>query len=189
MSTQRDKAASLPTSSHRPARTERLAAAARFADWLAAGILRFLGLILIGAVCLNFANAMWRYVLGTAVLGAEEIQVFVMVWIAFVGTAVVAWRGEHLRMDVIAQRFPAKLRRVLGLLEAVLVAVLAVFMLFQSAMFTFQMAHLGRNSDALGVSMAVPHSGVMLGFGLLAAVALLRLLGARPAPTHEAEAS
>jgi len=137
-----------------------------------------LGASLIAAVCLNFANMLARYFLDSAILGAEEVQVFIMVWIAFIGTAVVGWRGEHLRMDVVAQRLPASLRTALHWAEAILLVLLAGFMLYQSTVFTLEMVQLGRNSDALGVPMAIPHTGLVIGFGLLTLAALLRLAGA-----------
>lgn len=136
---------------------------------------------LIGAVVLNLVNVVSRYAFDTAIVGAEEIQVFIMVWIAFVGCAVVAWREEHLRMDVCVGYLPTWARRALEGLEALLLLLLSGFMLYQSFMFTMQMVRVGRNSDALGLPMAVPHSGVVVGFALLTVVALLQLLRVRRA--------
>jgi TRAP-type C4-dicarboxylate transport system permease small subunit len=150
------------------------------AGWLSG----LLGWTLISAVLLNLANVISRYAFDTAVVGAEEVQVFTMVWIAFVGCAVVAWREEHLRMDVCVGYLPAWARSALKGLEALLLLLLSGFMLYQSFLFTLQMIQVGRNSDALGVPMAVPHSGVVAGFALLTVVALLQLLRVRrPAET------
>jgi TRAP-type transport system small permease protein len=149
----------------------------RKGDAAAAFLVRGLGWLVIGAVVLNLANVLSRYLLARAILGAEELQVFVMVWVAFVGAAVVAWRGEHLRMDVLAQRFPGPLRTLQHAAEAVLLVVLAAFMLWQSWRFTAQMVQLDRRSDALGWPMALPHLALVTGFALLAVVAVLALAG------------
>lgn len=138
-----------------------------------------LGCLLIAAVFVNCANVVSRYVFSQAILGAEEIQVFILVWITFVGIAGVAWQGEHLRMDVLMQRIPARLRTALDRIEALMVASLALFMLYQSWHFTALMIDLNRNSDALGIPMAIPHIGPVTGFLLLSAVCLLRLAGMR----------
>lgn len=145
------------------------------------GLQLVLGWVLLFAVLVNLANVIARYFLDRAILGAEEIQVFAMVWITFVGAAVVACRDEHLRMDVLLERTPLRLRRVVTGLEALLLATVALFMLVQSARFTWQMVEFGRNSDALGVPMVIPHSGVVLGFALLSCLATLRLLRILPA--------
>ena len=136
-----------------------------------------LGCLLITAVFVNCANVVSRYVFSRAILGAEEIQVFILVWITFVGIGGVAWRGEHLRMDVLVQRFPAGVRTSLDRIDALLVAALAVFMLYQSWHFTALMIDLDRNSDALGIPMAIPHVGLVSGFLLLSAASFMRLAG------------
>lgn len=138
-----------------------------------------LGCLLIAAVFINCANVVSRYVFSRAILGAEEIQVFILVWITFVGIAGVAWQGDHLRMDVLVQRLPTGLRAALDRVEALLMVVLSVFMLYQSWHFTELMISIGRNSDALGIPMAIPHIGLVTGFLLLSAVCLLRLVGMR----------
>jgi TRAP-type C4-dicarboxylate transport system permease small subunit len=138
-----------------------------------------LGCLLIAAVFVNCANVVSRYVFSRAILGAEEIQVFILVWVTFVGVAGVAWRGEHLRMDVLVQRIPKGVQIALERTEALLVAGLALFMLYQSWHFTTLMINLNRNSDALGIPMAVPHIGLVTGFLLLSMVAILRLAGIR----------
>lgn len=140
-----------------------------------------LGWILVFAVAVNFANVFARYVLDNAMLGAEEVQVFSMVWLTFLGAAVMAWRDEHLRMDVLALRLPRRVRLMLVHLETVLLAALSLFMLYQSGAFTLQMFQLGRNSDAMQVPMAIPHSALVVGFALLSCLAVLRLLGIRRA--------
>ena len=74
---------------------------------------RILALAFIFAVCLNFANVVGRYVFGYSISGADEIQIYIMVWMAFLGAAVVAWRREHLRMDVLVKMLPSKGQRIL----------------------------------------------------------------------------
>jgi len=137
---------------------------------------RVLALAFIFAVCLNFANVIGRYVVGRSITGADEVQIYIMVWMAFLGAAVVSWRRNHLRMDVLVRFLPEAMRRGLRFLEIGLVAVLAGFTVVQSARYTWQMAALGRTSDIGGIPMWIPHSAVVLGFGLIAVVSLLEIL-------------
>jgi TRAP-type C4-dicarboxylate transport system permease small subunit len=66
---------------------------------------------------------------------------------------------------------------VLDRTEALLVAGLALLMLYQSWHFTALMINFGRNSDALGIPMAIPHIGLVTGFLLLSVISVLRLAG------------
>ena len=61
----------------------------RAIERLADALLTGLGLLVIAAVCLNFANVVGRYVFGQAIFGADEIQTYLMVWMAFLGAVVV----------------------------------------------------------------------------------------------------
>lgn len=144
-----------------------------------------LGVALVAGVLLNLGNVFGRYVLGQSILGADELQVFLMIWIAFAGAAVVTWRGEHLRMDILLDMLPPAGRRAMLVLEWALVAVLAGFAVAQSWRYVAQMLAIDRRSDALGIPIAIPHAAVLAGFAVIALIAALRfvqaLRGAPPA--------
>jgi C4-dicarboxylate transporter DctQ subunit len=139
------------------------------------------------AVLLNFANVVGRYVLGYSLLGADEVQVFIMVAMIFVGAAVVTRYNMHLRMDVLLQFMPAPVRLLLRLIELLLLIALAGFVLTESVLYAQRMLAMGRTSDMAGVPMWIPHGTVALGFGLLLIVALWRLLSAAWLAPEETE--
>ena len=135
-----------------------------------------LALAFILAVVLNFTNVMGRYLFGFALLGSDEVQVFVMVAMTFLGAAVVTRRNEHLRMDVLVQFMPQRIRLLLRILEQILLIVLAGFVLSQSFFYAGQMLRIGRTSDMAGVPMWIPHGFVALGFALILLVGCWRLV-------------
>jgi TRAP-type C4-dicarboxylate transport system permease small subunit len=159
-------------------------------DRLARIIELVLALAFIAAVLLNFSNVIGRYLFGISYLGSDEVQVFIMVAMTFLGAVVVTRRDEHLRMDVLAKRAPQAVRFVLRLLEQVLLIVLAGFVLSQSYFYAAQMLRLGRTSDTAGVPMWIPHGTVTLGFALMLLIACWRLVTVttRREPTHAAPA-
>jgi TRAP-type C4-dicarboxylate transport system permease small subunit len=152
----------------------------RLLDRVANAIVTVLALVFIAGVCLNFANVVGRYALGRAIFGADEVQTYIMVWMAFVGAAVVTWRNAHLRMDVLVGGLPAWARTALRLVELTLMIATAAFVLVQSWQYVATMATMGRRSDAAEIPMAIPHSAVAIGFALILLIALWRL--ARPRP-------
>jgi TRAP-type C4-dicarboxylate transport system permease small subunit len=136
---------------------------------------RVLALAFIGAVCLNFANVVGRYGFGYSIAAADEVQIYVMVYMAFAGAAIVSWRGQHLRMDVLATRLPAAGRRVLAWAECVLAIVLAGFVVVQSSRYSWQMFALDRRSDNGDIPAWIPHAAVAIGFALVGVAVLLRI--------------
>lgn len=139
----------------------------RAIDRIARGIELALALAFILAVLLNFANVIGRYLLGISLLGSDEVQVFIMVGMTFLGAAIVTRRGLHLRMDVLVRFLPAPIQAFLRVLEQLLLAALAGFVLTQSYFYARQMARIGRTSDMAGIPMWIPHGTVALGFALL----------------------
>jgi TRAP-type C4-dicarboxylate transport system permease small subunit len=136
---------------------------------------RIVAYALVLAVLVNFANVVARYVFRSPLLGADELQVFLMVWMTFLGVVVVTWRRMHLRMDLLAARLSASARGWLQLVEAVVTAVLAALVLGESLRYTVKMLEIGRRSDALGLPVWIPHSSVAIAFGLICLIAVYRL--------------
>ena len=104
------------------------------------------------AVVLNFTNVVGRYLFGVSFLASDEVQVFVMVGMTFLGAAVVTRRHEHLRMDVLVQFMPGVVRLALRIAEQILLIVLAGFVVSQSYFYATQMLKIGRTSDMAGIA-------------------------------------
>jgi TRAP-type C4-dicarboxylate transport system permease small subunit len=148
----------------------------RILDRLTGWIERALAYAFIVAVALNFINVIGRYVFGDTILSADELQIFIMVFMTFLGAAVVAWRNQHLRMDVIVNTLPPPLRRLIAIAELAAIVTLAGFVLWNSSYYAKQMFDIGRISDMAGVPMWIPHGVVAAGFGLIALIAGIRLV-------------
>jgi TRAP-type C4-dicarboxylate transport system permease small subunit len=141
----------------------------------AAGVVeQVLAVAFLIAVGLNFLNVIGRYVFGYTPSGTDEIQVYIMVWMAFVGAAVVTWRNQHLRMDVLFQRFPEYLRRAVFLFECAVFLAIAAFVTVQSFYYVSRMYRLGQVSDLAEIPVWIPHSAVVVGFALMTLIILRR---------------
>jgi TRAP-type transport system small permease protein len=156
----------------------------RIFDAVTRALERILALAFIGAVGLNFVNVVGRYIVGWTYLGADEIQIFIMVAMTFLGAVVVTWRNQHLRMDVLAQLCPKPVQIALRWIELALVVVLCGFVFVQSWTYTTQMFRLGRLSDTADVPMWIPHGAVAIGIGLIALITVWR--GAQALVRHRA---
>ena len=160
-------------------------------DRLARCIELVLAFAFIVAVLLNFTNVVGRYLFGLSLLGSDEVQVFIMVAMTFLGAAVVTRRNAHLRMDVLVRFMPEAVRLALRIAEQILLMLLAGFVLAQSYVYASQMLRIGRTSDMAGVPMWIPHATVALGFALILLIAGWRLVTIltrhEPAPARAAD--
>lgn len=148
----------------------------RIFDRLARIIELGLALAFIFAVLLNFANVVGRYVFGISLLGADEVQIFIMVGMTFIGAAVVTRRNMHLRMDVLVRFFSPRVQILLRVFEQLLLLVLAAFVVKESFGYAQRMLTLGRTSDMAGVPMWIPHGTISFGFALILIVVIWRII-------------
>ena len=115
-----------------------------------------------------------RYVFGYALNGADEIEIYILIWIAFLGAAAVTWRGLHLRMDVLVNSFPAPLRIAVSIFETVVFVAVAGFVAWQSFKYVERIYALGAVSDIAHIPTWIPHSAIAVSFGLMVLIVLLR---------------
>jgi TRAP-type C4-dicarboxylate transport system permease small subunit len=135
---------------------------------------RLLALAFLAAICLNFLNVIGRYLVGYTPPGTDEIQIYIMVWMAFLGAAVVTWRDQHLRMDVLFQRLPPLVRQLVRGFELLVFLSIACFVCLQSFYYARKMFNLDQVSDLAQIPTWIPHSAVTIGFALMALIVLRR---------------
>jgi len=133
------------------------------------------GVLLLAAIAINFANIIGRYVFFTAIYWAEEVLVFIVIWGVFIGAAAITYQGAHLKMDLFSGAIRSPYRQILGGFIAVLTIVATVYAAIQAYLFVLVDVQNGTASVAADVPMAIPHAALLVGFGLIALAALLRL--------------
>lgn len=136
-----------------------------------AALRQILGLLLIAMVVLNVVTVAGRYLLGQTIAGSDELLVFSMVWLVFLGLTVVTADDGHLRFDVGGRRLSARLLAFRSAAIALLLAVLSAYMVMQSAEVLSLLGRINQRSMAADIPMVVPHSALLVGFALTALVA------------------
>lgn len=150
-------------------------------EFVASVFERVLAVALIAGICLNFINVCGRYLADVSIAGSDEIEIYILIWIAFLGGAVVSWRGQHLRMDVVLESAGASVRRVVTVAEVLVTGIVAAFVAWQSILYVRKIYTLGAVSDIAQLPTWIPHSAVPLGLTLMVVALILRAwLGRRP---------
>jgi TRAP-type C4-dicarboxylate transport system permease small subunit len=131
-------------------------------------------LILIG-VAINFSNVISRYVFGNALFWVEEILVFMVIWSVFIGIASIAYNGAHLKMDLVSAQIGNPWKTIINGIMVTAFIVCCVFVILQSYEVVSLMGRLGQVSVAASVPMIVPHSALLVGFGLMILAVIVRI--------------
>jgi TRAP-type C4-dicarboxylate transport system permease small subunit len=146
------------------------------ADAVAFAVERVLAVALIAGITLNFINVVGRYVSGFTLIGVDEIEIYILIWIAFLGAAVVTWRGQHLRMDVLLNACPPIVQRVITAAEVCVMLAIALFVAYQSFRYAERIYALGAVSDIARVPTWFPHSAIFLSFATIALIVVIRMV-------------
>jgi TRAP-type C4-dicarboxylate transport system permease small subunit len=147
----------------------------------------FLGLLLLAMVLLNLVNAGGRYLLGQAVPGADEILMFSMVWLVFLGALLASAKQRHLGFNLPEHWLPEGAHRLLAVFRHLFIALVTGYVALQSWAVLEKLAKIGQKSMALQLPMTIPHSALLVCFGLTAPLSLYLALrvfqrGRREAP-------
>jgi len=135
---------------------------------------RVLAVALIAGIVLNFINVIGRYLSGYTLAGADEVEIYILIWIAFMGAAAVTWRGEHLRMDVLMNACPLAIRKLAAALEMLVLFSVASFVAYQSFRYVERIYSLGVVSDIAHIPTWIPHSAIPISFAAMAIMVILR---------------
>ena len=66
-----------------------------------------IGVIILLAIAINFANIVGRYVFLAPLAWAEEVLIFLVIWGVCLGASAVTYDNRHLDMDLFAAAFSA----------------------------------------------------------------------------------
>jgi len=110
-----------------------------------------------------------RYVLNSPLSWPEELTIYLMAWLAFIGSAVAVKSSEHIGVDLLLVFLPERAKVLLLFIVKLIMMIFAVFLFkagLQFALFGWPMI-----SDALRISMfwprlSMPVSGLIMAIHL-----------------------
>jgi len=133
--------------------------------------------LLLVAVAVNFSNVFGRYVLNESIFWAEEVLIYVNIWMVFLAGAVVSLDNGHLSVDIFRREDAGWLSRAQDMLSSLVIFIVAATGVAGSWAALSVFLRSGQKSVAAGIPMALPHGAIMAGFALIGAIALVRLIG------------
>lgn len=133
---------------------------------------RLLGIVFMAVVLLNFASAAGRYLVGRPITGADEVQVFTMIWLIFAGVILAGVRRIHLRMDVLTAHLTGRKAWWRAMGEMCLTVCVCGAMVWISLQFTLDIHGMEQKSDGAEIPMWIPHVSAVIGFAGMTLCAL-----------------
>ena len=141
-------------------------------------------LLLVVYFVLVVLQVFFRYVLNRSLFWSEEAVRFALVWSVMLGSAIVAYRSEHLRIDALDFLLSPRARRVVALAAEVLTFAFCVILAGTGIQFTLRT--LTQRSALLEVPIWTVYAAIPVGAVLEAICMLTRRRAAAGAGRPEA---
>lgn len=110
------------------------------------------GLLFVGAVSVSLYGVFMRYVLNSPQFGLNEIVGILMPWAIFVGFGRALKENHHISVDVVYDRFPFSIKRVVAVLSNLIGAGYGLFLLITG----MKMVLTSKSDGFLTVALGIP---------------------------------
>lgn len=153
----------------------------RLNGWLWAAARITIGVGLLAATALVFANVFLRYVFNYALSWGDEIITYSLLWLVFLGSGVAARQGAHISMEAVLTLLPARMQRGNAIVVNSVCALLSALVGFLGWRLAVAVGALDQVGAASGVPMlwvylAIPAGSLLMVLGFCE-VALRHLRG------------
>ena len=95
-----------------------------------------------------------RFVLNSPLVWSEELARYLFMWVSLIGWAFAARSGTHIRIAIIADNLPARVRKALDIMNFLLTLVFAGVMLYYGVVLV------GKNLDVQTITLFFTYSAV-----------------------------
>lgn len=132
--------------------------------------------VLVTALCIVvFGNVISRYFLHFALAWSDEAARFLFIWVTFLGAILANAKNEHMNLDIVIQKVPAKLGKTILILANIVVLVILAFVLKGGTTITIE--NLEWMSPAMEISYGMVFSIVPISCVILMLQTLAKLYG------------
>ncbi|MFZ3580220.1 TRAP transporter small permease [Virgibacillus sp. DJP39] len=115
------------------------------------------GFLFLSAVLISLFEVFMRYVLQSPQFGINEIVGILMPWAIFVGFGRALKQDHHISVDVVYDRFPFPIKRVLAVISNLIGAGYGLFLLITGVKMVLTAISDGFNTVALGIPIWITY--------------------------------
>ena len=133
-----------------------------------------IGMAILIGIAINFANVIGRYAFLEPIIWAEEIMIYIMVWTVFIGSVLVSYEGQHLKMDFFSIMLPSPYKEIINFVATIAVLLVCIYVIPNNWTVVELMFRNDQRSVVAEVPMVIPHFALLLGFILIFIAIIVR---------------
>lgn len=135
-------------------------------------------------IVITVAGVAMRYMMNRPLQWMEELQLWCIVWVVFLGASAVSRRSGHIAIDAFVGLFPRFLRNAAWGISRVVTTIVMIFFGYQSLLMVRQMITSDRSTNILSIPLALVYAAIPAACVIMA---LWGAFGRRPDPAGKAE--
>ena len=132
------------------------------------------GVIFLIAVGINIVNVIGRYVFDSPIFWAEEVLVFMVIWMILLMAGSVTYRGAHLNMDLVYSILPKPWKRAINIAVAIAMIVCPLFVAYQASEIVALQYRTHGVTAGTEIPLVIPTSAMVVGFCFISLAAIVR---------------
>ena len=119
-------------------------------------ILSNLDLVLAGVafvilIVVTFGGVIMRYILSSPLAWAEEVQLWMFLWITFLGAGAAFRYGSHVAVEIVYEILPVKVKHVMDYINYIIVMLILLYLMFLGFDLLALMAKIGKTTAILRI--------------------------------------
>ena len=136
-------------------------------------------LALLALSALMLINVVARNIIRQSFLGTETLAIYFMIWITFIGSAIIITQYGHVSVDFFLRmaRNSKALLRAIGLLTSFIALVVSAFFVFYGSQLSYQLFMGGGKVATLGISQGYIYGFITIAMALMFCNALRLVWG------------
>lgn len=133
----------------------------RISDWVNIVSKCVIVVILTAMVAFTCFQVFCRYVFNSALSWPEEMNIFFMAWLTFVGSSIALKQSAHIGVDLFINFLPKKLRRIVLTIGHCLMFAFVILLIRTG--YSVAMMNLGNYSEAMELPLIIPRLSLVVG--------------------------
>ena len=126
-------------------------------DVIAACIVLFL------LLCLTFVNVIMRYIMRSPITWAEEMQMFMFLWVVYLAAGAAFRNNSHIAIEILVDSLPAGPKKNAEIIAFIFSVIIVVYLMMQGNAYYMQMVNTGKISTLLRISYRYAYGVIPVG--------------------------
>lgn len=114
-------------------------------------------------LCLTFVNVIMRYIMRSPITWAEELQMFMFLWIVYLAAGAAFRHSSHVVIEIIVDALPKGPKRIAEIIGFVLSLIVLCYLAIQGNAYYMQMVSTGKISTLLRIPYKYAYAVIPIG--------------------------